>query len=529
MNNENSDESSNKNSNKSVIGNSISPQSAAIEPAVFQQAVEQADIAISITDADANILYVNPAFTRVTGFPLEEAVGANQSLLSNRSTPDDIYKAMWEQITTGAPWSGHLVNRRKDGSKYLADLLITPVTDRAGGITHFLGIQRDITTLHQLEGEVADQKALIESVVDSAPVVLALLDSRDKVVLDNHEYKKLMADLRVAEPATQFLAAVRAEIGAGLGTPQEGRYAFNDREIRIETTGAPRWFTCSGIWVQRKDGAADRFFDRRNELYLLLVAKETTRQRAEQEKTRMALLQAMMAEENRIDGLREILTAAVFKIEGPINIMASVLATMERRGGAANSPAAGVLAEAMRAGREAIDSLRSVIPEHQKELRTSVNINEVIRDVLDLTTVRMLSAGVSVQWKPQAVLPTINAYANRMRTLFKALVDNAIDAMNTKGWRERELLITTYGDMGSGNNDGNVEIVIEDSGPGIPPELRLKVFEPFFSTRKASGHHLGTGLSSAQQVVADHNGVIDLEETARGGCRVRVTLPAQYR
>lgn len=497
---------------------------AAIVPAVFQQAVEQADIAISITDAHANILYVNPAFTRVTGYTAEEMLGANHSLLSNKSTPEVIYQAMWAAITAGQAWNGRLVNRRKDGSKYLADLLITPVVDASGAITNYLGIQRDVTDLHRLETEVGDQKALIESVVDSAPVVLALLDNNFRVVLDNHEYKKLVSDLRAVEPATVILDAVRANLGTALGTslgaPRVGRYAFHDHEIRFDSRNGTRWYSCSGLWVQRKDGKVESFFDRQDDLFLLLVAKETTRQRAEQEKTRLAMLQAMMSEENRIDGLRETLSAAVFKIEGPVNIMASVLATLERRGG---SPAGSALAGALYAGRDAIDSLRSAIPEHSPESRTAVNINEVMRDVLDLTTTRMLAAGVTVHWQPQSVLPSINAYPNRMRMMFKAIVDNAIEAMNAKGWKERELRVVTRG------HADRVEVVVEDSGPGIPPNLRYKVFEPFFSTRLGGGKHLGTGLSSAQQVAADHDGVIEIDSTERRGCRVRVVLPTQRR
>ncbi len=491
-----------------------------IADGIFQQAVEQADIAISIADTDANILYVNPAFTRVTGYAPEDVLGVNHSLLSNKSTPGEVYDELWAVISRGLPWSGRLINRRKDGGKYLADLLITPVLDATGGITNYLGIHRDVTHVHRLECEVGDQKALIESAVDSAPVVIALLDSEESVVLDNHEYKKLMGDLRMVEPAALILNAVRADMGRGLGSPQEGRQAFREREIRIDSSGSPRWFSCSGTWVQRKDATADAFFNRRNDLHLLLVAKETTRLRAEQEKTRMALLQAMMAEETHIDGLRETLSAAVFKIEGPLNVMASVMGTIERRG---NNPAGSALIEALNAGKEALESLRSVIPEHRPESRTSVNLNEVMRDVLDLTTTRMLAAGVSVLWRPQAVMPAVNAYPNRMRSMFKALIDNAIDAMNVKGWRERELQVTTR----AGN--GGVEVLIEDSGHGIPAELRLEVFEPFFSTRKADGRHLGTGLSSAQQVAADHDGVIEIEVAESGGCRVRVVLPAQGR
>ena len=496
----------------------------AIAPQIFQQTVEQADLAISISDTKARILYVNPAFTRMTGYAPEELVGANHSLLSNKSTPVEVYEELWAVISRGLAWSGRLVNRRKDGSKYLADLLITPVVDAGGEITHYLGIQRDVTVLHHLECEVGGQKALIESVVDSAPLVIALLDSNDKVVLDNHEYKKLMSDLRMAEPATVLLKAVRAGIGEESELSRTGGHAFSEYEIRIESPGGPRWFSCSGIWVERKIGDADAFFHRRDERYLLLVARETTRQRAEQEKTRMALLQAMMAEDSRIDALHESLSAAVFKIEGPVNVMSSVMNLIERRSGL--DPAVMALREVLAACRETVETLRSVIPEHRMESRTTVNINEVMRDVLDLTTTRMLAAGITVQWYPQAVMPPVNGYPNRLRTMFKALVDNAIDAMNVKGWRTRNLRVTTRG------SNGNIEVLIEDSGPGIPAELRLKVFEPFYSTRKAGGHHLGTGLSSAQQVAAEHEGsiIIDPGENCElGGCRMRVVLPALAR
>jgi signal transduction histidine kinase len=102
--------------------------------------------------------------------------------------------------------------------------------------------------------------------------------------------------------------------------------------------------------------------------------------------------------------------------------------------------------------------------------------------------------------------------------MFKVLVDNAVEAMNVKGWRERELAVASRA------IDGSIEVVIEDSGPGIPAGARLRVFEPFFTTKK-SGGHLGTGLSSALQVAQDHGGAIEIDPADGGGCRVRVVLP----
>jgi nitrogen fixation negative regulator NifL len=491
---------------------------AAILPPVFREAVAQADIAISITDTHANILYVNPAFERITGYAAADAVGRNQSVLSAKATPTAAYAALWQQITTGAAWSGRLVNRRKDGSEYLADLLITPVRDAAGRVGNYLGIHRDVTEMHRLECQVGNQKALIESVVDSAPVAIALLDGEDCVVLDNHEYKKLMGDLGMTEPASVILDAVRADLGHGLGAAHDGAQAFADREIRVDPPGGrpARWFSCIGTWVKSIGEGADAFFGHQDSIYLLLVAKEITQQRAQQEKARMAALQAMMAEENRVGALRESLSAALFQMEGPLNVLASVIAMQERRG--RRDPTAAALGEALAAGQTVLDTLRRAIPEPSAEVATLTNINALLRDVLDLTTGRLLAAGITVNWKPQAVLPALQGYPIRLRALFKALVDNALEAMNTKGWRTRELTVTTRG------LPGNVEIFIEDSGPGIPPEQHLKVFEPFFTTKP---QHAGTGLAMAQQIVADHGGMIEIDAQPAAGCRLRVVLPTQ--
>ncbi|MCK9283668.1 MAG: nitrogen fixation negative regulator NifL [Rhodocyclaceae bacterium] len=484
---------------------------------VFEQAVSQAELAISITDPHANIVYVNPTFSRVTGYTAAEALGHNESILSNQTTPPAVYRELWQHISRGKPWSGRLVNRRKDGRKYLAELTITPVVDASGSVVNYLGMHRDVTEMHRLECQVRNQKALIESVVDGAPMVLALLDADDKVVLDNHAYKALMADLDMAEPAALLLASVRAE-NSSEGAPREG-YAFLDREVRIEgrAAEAPRWFSCSGVWVKEDDDRADAFFAGAGRAYLLLVATETTRLRLQQEKARMATLQAMMADEERINALRESLSAAVFQLEGPLNMIASAVGMLSRR--SAGDPMAAALAEAVQSGSAALEKLRAMIPPQQVEAATAANVNELVRSVLDLATPRLLAEGISVAWTPQAVLPAVRGYPRALLALFKSLIDNAIDAMSLRGWRERELTVTTRALL------GNIEVLIEDSGPGIPSALQLKVFEPFFTTRQGQGRHMGTGLAIAQQAAVDHGGTISIDPDVSRGCRVRVVLP----
>jgi nitrogen fixation negative regulator NifL len=508
--------------NDSQISGGPSP---AIHPRVFRHTVDQADVAISITDVHGNILYVNPAFTRVTGYRTDEVIGRNESILSNKTTPPELYKSLWQNISHGETWGGRMINRRRDGSQYLAELSISPVVDADGEVLNFLGMHRDITLMHRLECQVKNQKALIESVVDAAPMVIALLDVDDRVVLDNHEYKKLQADLGMTEPAPMLMTSIRAglETEAVKGRRSSG-YAFLDREVRLDLPGgkAPRWFSCSGSRVREDDAAADAFFAGGGRDYLLLVAKEITGLRAQQEKARVAALQVVMAEENRVLALRESLSAATFRLEGPLNMMGSVVGMLARRNGDGD-PMVVALADALAAGQQGLAELRAMIPAETREPPGSCNINELLRDALDLATTRLLASGIRVSWKPQAMLPALHGYPNKLRALFKALIVNAIEAMSGRGWRERELSVITRAQLGS------IEIVIKDSGPGIPPELQLKVFEPFYTTKREGNRHMGTGLAAAQQVAADHGGTIEIDPQKTTGCRVRVVLPVKRR
>lgn len=473
----------------------------------YQQAVDQADLAISITDVDANILFANEAFARVTGYSPEEVVGKNESVLSNHTTPASIYKSMWSELSAQRAWSGRMLNRRKDGGLYLAELTISPVVGQAGVTTHYLGMHRDITELHRLECVVRNQKMLIESVVDAAPMAFALLDQSARVILDNHEYKKLVTDLQVKEPAHALLDSLLPHWQALLAD-QPARCSFASREARIDrASGRPRWLSVSTSVIEMHSDCADSYFCTSGQPGLLLVISDVSSLREEQERARTAALKAVLADEERAAAIREGLSAVLFRMEEPMNVMASAVSLLQRR----DPGSAGILQQALGASREHLESLRQVIPPSHKEISLSVNVNEVLRDVLEISTATLLSAGIVVDWHPAATLPSILGRPLQLRMLFKALVDNAIEAMNVKGWKRRELTLAS-----SVANDCIV-VSIRDTGPGIPPELRNRAFEPFFSA-KVGERHIGTGLARAQQVATDHGGIIDLEDCPGGGC-----------
>jgi hypothetical protein len=130
-------------------------------------------------------------------------------------------------------------------------------------VLNYLGMHRDITEVHRLEYQVRNQKALIESVVDAAPVVIALLDVDDRVVLDNHEYKMLQADLGMAEPAPMLMSADPCRVSNSNRAVDDAPRAtfFSIAKCGIDPPGGkqPRWFSCSGSRVREDASMADAF------------------------------------------------------------------------------------------------------------------------------------------------------------------------------------------------------------------------------------------------------------------------------
>lgn len=484
--------------------------SGVLPPRVFLQTVEQAPIAISITDTSARILYVNETFEKLTGYSRAEAVGKNESMLSSPSTPKHIYQGLWKTIASGKLWRGSLVNNRKDGSEYLAEIMISPVLSE-GEIKYYLGMHRDTTEMHQLGQRLQFQKAMTESVLDMAPVVVALLDNEQKVLLDNQAYKALRADLKGKEPAQLFLEALDIETNSG----------FINREVRLDLTGktGPRWFTCSAVQMTELDEAAKNYFHDANtsSQCLLLVANEITSSRRKMQEARMNAIRAGMAEQQMMQSIQESISGAIFQLQAPLNV---IRAALSMPGGMPQGEGLRrVLSQLLDTGDRALQSMQAALPGVHTESPAPVNLNEILHEVLMLKTEQLLASGVVVDWKPVMVLPSLSAYPNALRSMFKYLLDNALQALRISGKSQREIQIITY------EKDGYLEVEIIDNGSGIDETLRLKVFEPFFSGWIQGKGHAGMGLTMAQEVVVSHGGSMLIDSPGNGGCRVRVSLP----
>jgi len=114
-------------------------------------AVEQSADSVVITDSSAVIEYVNPAFTAVTGYSQDEVLGQNPRILKSGVQSPAFYAAMWAALARGQSFVGDLTNRRKDGTLFEEEAVISPIHDAAGTITSYVAVKRDVTRERALE------------------------------------------------------------------------------------------------------------------------------------------------------------------------------------------------------------------------------------------------------------------------------------------------------------------------------------------------------------------------------------------
>ena len=495
---------------------------------LFVATVEQSPIAISITDKKANILYVNKAFTQVTGYKPEEILGENESKLSDKCTPRPVYYDLWHTISRKKIWNGRLINRRKQGERYLADLMIAPMLDEHGSVSHYIGMHRDVTQAHEADQLVSNQKQMIESVINSSPVAMVVLDKDNRIVLDNQMYKMLISELGHAEPARFFLEALQLDMGDLWQGPADDavhRQGFNNREIRVEGIGrrGTRWFSCSGNWFHEDNTDADSFFSKHSKEYLLLSINDISLLRKQQEKLQIQTLNSLMAEEEHMRSIRETLLGAMHQIRQPLNQINAAIQLMSQRNDAPNHPLRDLLYQVQAMGEETLATLQRCVPEIPEAAVTSVNINQLLHEVMLLYSQKFLANGIVVDWMPDTVLPSIMGAQNKLRMMFKQLFDNAINAMNRASSKERVIKITT-----SLENDW-VRVVVADSGPGIPIDQRNKVFEPFFTTQNnVGGVQAGMGLVMVREIINQHDGLIEIDPNYNQGCSFNISFPTSH-
>ena len=142
-------------------------------------AVEQSGSTIVITDIRGNIEYVNPQFTKSTGYSFEEVIGQNPRILKTGHTSSEEYKDLWETIKSGEQWRGELYNRKKNGDLFWEQATISPIYNEQRQITHFMAVKEDITQRKQNELEIQRHLMELEALYENGLSIGRLLEPKE--------------------------------------------------------------------------------------------------------------------------------------------------------------------------------------------------------------------------------------------------------------------------------------------------------------------------------------------------------------
>ncbi len=150
-------------------------------------AIQQSHVMTIITDLNANIEYVNPAFENITGYSNDEVIGKNIRLMQSGETPKEVYKELWTTLLEGKIWKGEWINQKKNGEHIWEDVSISPVRDANGNIIKYIAIELNITKRKKAERELLELNANLEKMVKSRTEELAAqnINLEEQVIAKN--------------------------------------------------------------------------------------------------------------------------------------------------------------------------------------------------------------------------------------------------------------------------------------------------------------------------------------------------------
>ncbi|MBN2506505.1 MAG: PAS domain S-box protein [Verrucomicrobia bacterium] len=478
-------------------------------------ALQAAANAIVITDRSGRITWVNPAFTRLTGYAFDEAVGQNPRLLKSGKQPSPAYEAMWRTIAAGDVWHGEMINRRKNGVLYIEEMTITPVHNPAGEITHFIAVKSDVTARRDMETELAQSRERFERIFQSNPAAIGICTLAEERFLDvNESFLRLVGydreEVIGLSADTLGLWNDHAE-HARLIQQLQQQGAVANHEIRLRTKQDQVRDTL--VSVERIQLGADRCL-----VFLLLDI--TVRKRLEEQ---FLQVQKMESLGTLAGGVAHDFNNLLTILHGHANLALA----------AEPLPARTVdsLHQIMEATGRAANLTRQLLTFSRKQpiQPRLLNLNEVVNNLTKMLR-RIIGEDVLLEVPNCPPVPYIVGDVGMIEQIIVNLAANARDAMPQGGsLRIRTKTVRldpAQAQQRPGARPGLfVRLSVRDSGVGIPPAVLPRIFEPFFTTKEI-GKGTGLGLAIVHGIVQQHQGWIEIESRPDHGTTFRLYFPA---
>jgi PAS domain S-box-containing protein len=455
-------------------------------------ALNSAANSIVITDRNGTILWVNAAFTKLTGYAAAEAIGQNPRVLKSGKHDNQFYEDMWRTILSGAVWRGEVINRRKDGSLYVEEMTITPVRSTQGEISHFVAVKEDISERKQAEEVRATLAAIVESSGDAI-----IGKSLDGIIWSwNRSAERLFgysAKEAIGQPISLIIPPDRLnEDVAFLVRLRSGEPVHQYETLRMDKSG-------------RSFDVSLTISPIRNESGEVIAISKSIRDITERKQAERAL-----RNNERLATTGRLAATIAHEIHNPLDAVGGLLYLAAH--GTQEETTRKLISQAS-VELERVTQMTQQMLSFQREASNpiSVNIGEILDHVVALYERKIDLAGINLT-KQVTSDRSVLALPGELRQMFANLLSNSIEAVRKP--KGRIVLRVSQGRNWQSGQIG-VRVVVADDGPGIPASVRERIFEPFFTTKGESGTGLGLWITS--DIVRKNKGTLRLRTNTREG------------
>jgi PAS domain S-box-containing protein len=470
-----------------------------------------------LADPGPSIVFVNPAFERITGYSAAEALGRSPRFLQGPKTDRGVLAEIHQSLARHVPIRRQILNYHKDGSEYWLDIDIVPVFSAAGACTHFAAVERDITRDKKIEEQLLWKTAFFEAQVHS---------SADAILIVDHHGQKILQNQRMVD-----LWGIPAEIAREVD--DRGQLAWCARQ-----TKEPEKFAEQVAYLYAQpDALSHDEIQLRNGKVLErdsapVLGKDGTRYGriwVFRDITERKRIEAQFMRAQRMESLGTLAGGIAHDLN---NILAPILMSIELLKANFEQPSARSLLETIEvSARRGADIVRQVLSYARgvDGRRIDVLAPALFAD-LEKIIRGTFPKDIRVQFTQPTGVWAILGDPTQLQQVLLNLSVNARDAM-PHGGSLRIAIANCPADEPfarqhlEGRAGRFVLLSVADSGSGIPAHLLENIFEPFFTTKEVS-RGTGLGLSTVMAIVKSHGGIINVYSEPGRGTTFNLYLPA---
>jgi PAS domain S-box-containing protein len=477
-------------------------------------AVEQNPSSVVITDPRGNIEYVNHRFTEVTGYTLDEVRGQNPRLLKSGQQPAAVYEELWREITAGRDWRGELINRKKDGSFHTELVVIAPVKNTEGVITHFVAMKEDITERKRIE----ENHRRLATAVEQSGETIVITDTGGTILYANPAFEKTTGYTRAEA------------VGKNPRLLKSGKQdAFFYRDMWETLARGETW---KGHFInQRKDGqlyeedaTISPIRDNQGRIVNYVAAKRDV--------TREMQLEAQFRQAQKMEAIGTLAGGIAHDFNNILMVIFGY-ASMLHNHTAKDQPGREMVQEILNAADRAKDLVQQILTfsRQREQKRQIVRLEPVIKEATKFLR-SSLPVDIQAELNLSPDAPPVLADPTQIYQVVMNLATNAFHAMEGKPGRLKISLDTFTPDekLIAVNQKFHrlnyARLTIADTGHGMDAQTLERIFEPFFTT-KPLGKGTGLGLALVHGIIQSHDGIITVESQPGLGTTFQIYFPAQ--